>query len=232
MNLAIMQPYFLPYIGYWQLVNAVDTFVLLDDVSFIKKGYINRNSILLNGKSHLFTIPIEKISQNKLIKDTKLKFNNKDKENFLKTIIMGYKKAPYFSYVYPILEDIIFNDDNDLTSYIKYSIDKVNSYLDIKTEILISSQINKNNTLKSQDRIIEINKLLNASHYINAIGGQNLYDKTVFKQNGIELNFIKTKPYNYVQYDKNFVSALSIIDVLMFNSKDEVQVMLDDYILI
>lgn len=232
MKLAIMQPYFLPYIGYWQLVNAVDTFVLLDDVNFIKKGYINRNYILLNGKSHLFSIPIEKISQNKLIKDTKLKFNNKDKENFLKTIIMAYKKAPYFSYVYPILEDIIFNDDNDLTSYIKYSIDKVNSYLDIKTEILISSQINKNNTLKSQDRIIEINKLLNASHYINAIGGQNLYDKSIFKQNDIELYFINTNDIIYKQLTNEFVPNLSIIDVLMFNSESEAQLMLDDYILI
>ena len=231
MNLAIMQPYFLPYIGYWQLVNAVDTFVLLDDVSFIKKGYINRNSILLNGKAHLFTIPIEKISQNKLIKDTKLKFNNKDKENFLKTINMAYKKAPYFINFYPILEDIVFNDDNDLTSYIKYSIDKINAYLNIKTEILISSEINKNNILKGQDRIIEINKQLNASRYINAIGGQDLYDKSIFKQNGIELKFIKTKSFNYEQYNE-FIPSLSIIDILMFNSESEAQLMLDDYILI
>lgn len=231
MNLAIMQPYFLPYIGYWQLIDAVDTFVLLDDVNFIKKGYINRNSILLNGKAHLFTIPIEKISQNKLIKDTKLKFNNKDKENFLKTINMAYKKAPYFINFYPILEDIVFNDDNDLTSYIKYSIDKINAYLNIKTEILISSEINKNNILKGQDRIIEINKQLNASRYINAIGGQDLYDKSIFKQNGIELKFIKTKSFNYEQYNE-FIPSLSIIDILMFNSESEAQLMLDDYILI
>lgn len=232
MKLAIMQPYFLPYIGYWQLVNAVDTFVLLDDVNFIKKGYINRNYILLNGKSHLFSIPIEKISQNKLIKDTTLKFNNKDKENFLKTICVAYKKAPYFINFYPVLEDIIFNDNNDLTSYIKYSIDKINAYLDIKTKILISSEINKNNILKGQDRIIEINKQLNSSRYINAIGGQNLYDKSIFKQNDIELYFINTNDIIYKQLINEFVPNLSIIDILMFNSKDEVQVMLDDYILI
>ncbi len=229
--IGIMQPYFFPYIGYWQLINAVDTFVLLDDVSFIKKGYINRNYILINGKSHLFTIPIEKISQNKLIKDTKLKFNNKDKENFLKTIIIAYKKAPYFSYVYPLLEDIIFNNNNDLTGYIKYSIDKINLYLDINTEILISSEINKNNTLKGSDRIIEINKQLNASRYINAIGGKNLYSELQFKQNNIKLNFIKTLDFNYKQFNNFFISNLSIIDILMFNDISMIKNYLLQYIL-
>lgn len=230
--IGIMQPYIFPYIGYWQLINAVDTFVLLDDVNFIKKGYINRNSILLKGQSYLFSIPVEKLSQNKLIKDTKLRFNNKAKEIFLKTIIMAYKKAPYFSYVYPILEDIILNDNNDLTGYIKYSIDKINSYLDINTEILISSEINKNNTLKGQDRIIEINKQLNASHYINPIGGQNLYDKKKFADNGIDLKFIKTKKITYKQFNNEFVPNLSIIDVLMFNSIEDLHNIINSYILI
>ena len=232
MKLAIMQPYFLPYIGYWQLIDAVDTFVLLDDVNFIKKGYINRNSILLNGKAHLFTIPIEKISQNKLIKDTKLKFNNKDKENFLKTINMAYKKAPYFINFYPILEDIIFNNDNDLTSYIKYSIDKINAYLDIKTEILISSEINKNNILKGQDRIIEINKKLKSSQYINTIGGLDLYNYKDFEKENIKLSFLKIKEIKYKQFQQEYIPNLSIIDIMMFNSSAQIKVMLDDYSLI
>ena len=227
-----MQPYFLPYIGYWQLIDAVDTFVLLDDVNFIKKGYINRNSILLNGKAHLFTIPIEKISQNKLIKDTKLKFNNKDKENFLKTINMAYKKAPYFINFYPILEDIIFNNDNDLTSYIKYSIDKINAYLDIKTEILISSEINKNNILKGQDRIIEINKKIKSSQYINTIGGLDLYNYKDFEKENIKLSFLKIKEIKYKQFQQEYIPNLSIIDIMMFNSSAQIKVMLDDYSLI
>lgn len=95
MKTAIMQPYFFPYLGYFQMFNAVDKFVLLDDVNFIMRGYINRNSILLNGKAHKFSIPLEKPSQNKLINETKLNFSLKDKENFLKTIQLAYKKAPF-----------------------------------------------------------------------------------------------------------------------------------------
>jgi hypothetical protein len=108
MKIAIMQPYLFPYIGYWQLINMVDEFILLDDVSFITRGYINRNSILLNGKDYLFSIPSNKPSQNKLIKDTQLKFFDKDKINFLKTINMAYKKAPYFHNAYPVIEKMYF----------------------------------------------------------------------------------------------------------------------------
>lgn len=97
MKLAIMQPYFFPYLGYWQLINAVDKFVLLDDVNFIMRGYINRNSILLNGKSYLFSLPLEKPSQNKLINDSKLNFQHNDREKLLKTIQLAYKKSPFFN---------------------------------------------------------------------------------------------------------------------------------------
>ena len=114
MKLGIMQPYFFPYLGYWQLINAVDTFVLLDDVNFIMRGYINRNSILVNKKQNLFTIPLDKPSQNKLIKDTKLKFDAKTKNNFIKTIDLAYKKAPEYNKFYPVLEEIINNQTEDL----------------------------------------------------------------------------------------------------------------------
>ena len=100
---AVMQPYFMPYIGYFQLICAVDTFVVLDDVNFIMKGWINRNNILLNGEKHLFTIPLEKSSQNKLILDTKLNFSDKDKGILLKTLQTAYKRAPLFPCVYPFI---------------------------------------------------------------------------------------------------------------------------------
>ena len=109
---AVMQPYFMPYIGYFQLICAVDTFVVLDDVNFIMKGWINRNNILLNGEKHLFTIPLEKSSQNKLILDTKLNFSDKDKGILLKTLQTAYKRAPLFPYVYPLLEEIIMQEEN------------------------------------------------------------------------------------------------------------------------
>ena len=231
-KLGIMQPYLFPYIGYWQAINAVDEYVLLDDVNFIMRGYINRNNILLNGKAYLFSVPLEKPSQNKLISETKLNFLEKDKENFLKTITMAYKKAPYFNDVFPIIKEIILNSENDLTKYIKYSIETIQKYLNITTRIELSSNIEKDNSLKSQERILEINKKLTSTIYINAIGGQELYDKDAFLASGIELKFIKTLPYEYKQFNNDFVPNLSIIDVLMFNSKDEVNSMLSKYELV
>ena len=231
-KVAIMQPYFFPYIGYWQAINAVDEYVLLDDVNFIMRGYINRNNILLNGKAHLFSIPLEKPSQNKLISETKLNFNDKDKETFLKTIMTAYKKAPYFNDVFSIVESIILNPENNLTNYIKFSIETIKNYLEIDTLITLSSAIKKDSSLKAQDRILEINKKLNADMYINAIGGQELYDKDLFANSNIELKFIKTLPHEYKQFKNEFVPNLSIIDILMYNSKEEVRELSNQYELI
>lgn len=224
-----MQPYFFPYLGYWQMFFAVDKFVLLNDVNFIMRGYINRNSILMNGKAHLFSIPLDKPSQNKLIKDTKIKFAQKDRENFLKTITLAYKKAPFYDKFFPVFKDIVENVDDDLTNYIKYSFEQVKNYLGLDTEILISSQIEKDNTLHAQDRIIEINKRLGATQYINAIGGQELYNKSDFDNAGIKLNFIKMLPVEYKQFKGDFVSNLSFIDVLMFNDTETIKEYLSKY---
>lgn len=232
MKLAIMQPYFFPYLGYFQMFNAVDKFVLLDDVNFIMRGYINRNSILLNGKAHKFSIPLEKPSQNKLINEIKLNFSQKDKENFLKTIQLAYKKAPFYKDFYPILESIVLNEENDLTKYLKFSFEKAKEYLNLDTEILISSEIEKDNTLKAQDRIIEINKKLGSTTYINAIGGQELYNRDDFKAVGMELKFIKMEPVEYKQFKNEFVPNLSMIDVLMFNDVFAVKELLENYELI
>ena len=138
-SIAVMQPYFFPYLGYWQMFNAVDKFVLLDDVNYIVRGYINRNSILVGGKAHLLTIPLEKPSRNKLINETRLNFSEKDKENILKTITFAYKKAPYYDDFYPVVERTIRNMEADLTLFLKYSFEEVRAYLGLNTEILISS---------------------------------------------------------------------------------------------
>lgn len=234
MKVAIMQPYFFPYLGYWQMLNAVDKFVLLDDVKFITRGYINRNSILINGEAILFSIPIKKISQNKLIMDTKLNFDIKSKEKFLKTIAMAYKKAPQFEPFYPILEDIIYNNTDDVTTYIKYSFERILGYIkgNVNIQIIVSSELQKNDTLNGQNRIIEINKRLNSTQYINAIGGQGLYNKDEFKKNGISLNFIKMNEVKYKQFNNDFVPNLSFIDVLMFNDKTKVKELLKKYELV
>lgn len=232
MKTAIMQPYFFPYLNYFQMFGAVDKFVLLDDVNFIMRGYINRNTILLNDKTYKFSIPLEKASQNKLINETYLNFSSKEKEKFLKTFQMSYKNAPYFKEFYPILEKIINFENNDLTLYLKNSFDELKIYLDLKTEILISSEIEKDNSLKAQDRIIELNKKIGSTTYINAIGGQKLYKYDDFNAVGMELKFIKMNDIKYKQFKNYFVPNLSFLDVLMFNSKHEIHDLLKEYTLV
>lgn len=231
MKLGIMQPYFFPYIGYWQLINAVDAYVVYDDVNFIKGGWINRNNILLNGAKHLITLPLEEASSFKLINEILITKNIVLKNKLIKTIKSAYLKAPYFETIMPILESLIL--DNSNIAMLNYNIIlTIKKYLNIDTEILLSSKIEKDNNLKAQDKVIHIAHILGATEYINAIGGQELYDKEVFKEQNIDLKFIKTNPITYKQFNNEFVSNLSIIDVMMFNPPEKIKEMLDDYELI
>ena len=232
MKVGIMQPYFLPYIGYWQLINAVDKYVVYDDVNFIKKGWINRNRILSNGNDLFINILINKMSQNKLINETFLVEDESWKNKLLKTIENSYKKAPYYNCVMPILKNIVLNKENNLALYLFNSLVLVNRYIGIDTKIILSSSIIKDNKLKGTDKILEICEKLNATEYYNAIGGIELYSFDIFRKNGIILSFLKTNEITYQQFNNEFVSNLSIIDVMMFNSKDKIKEMLDDFTLI
>ena len=234
MKVAIMQPYLFPYLGYWQLIKSVDTFVILDDVNFIKRGYINRNSILVNNNVHMFSVPVDKSSQNKLIMDTKLKFSRDEKEKFLKTIYLSYKKAKCFEAVYDKLKKIVLFEENGLTTYIENSLIEISRYLGIETEFKRSSDIYTSYNVKGEQRIIEKCKNLGANVYINPIGGISLYNKEKFLNEGIKLYFIQMKRDKiiYKQFSDNFIDNLSIIDVLMFNTKDTILEMLDCYELI
>ena len=219
MTLGIMQPYFMPYIGYWQLMAAVDKYVIYDDVNFIKKGWINRNNILVNGAKQLFTISLEGVSQNKLINEILIA---DDFVKLRKTISMAYSKAPYYKETMELLDIIFAYDSKNLAKFLENSIRLVAKYLGIKTEILLSSNIEKDNSLKGQDKILDICKCLNADVYYNAIGGQELYDKEKFKVNGIDLYFVQSELTDYPQFKNEFVPGLSIIDVLMHNTLQEI----------
>ena len=212
-----MQPYLFSYIGYWQLINAVDTFVIFDDVNFIKKGYINRNSILVGGKSQQITLELIGASQNKLINEIKVGNNS---QKLLKTIEMSYKKAPYFDNVFSIIEDILNQEESNLAKFIGYSLQKISNYLEIDTKFIYSSSIEEDNSLKAQNKILDICKKLDATDYINAIGGKELYDKDKFEKQNIKLNFLEPEIQKYMQLESEFISYLSIIDIIMFNNKD------------
>lgn len=234
MKLAIMQPYFLPYIGYFQLMNSVDNFVVYDDIEFTKKGWINRNRILVNGKDQLFTLPIKKDSDYLGVCERRLSNNYKiEAKKILNKIEIYYKKAPHFKEVYPIITDCFLYKEENLFNFIYYSIEKIKTSLGIKTKLLISSKIGLKERLKGEARVISICKHLGASHYINAIGGLELYDKEIFLKEDLKLNFIKSSDViRYKQFDNIFVPWLSIIDVMMFNTKEEISKMLDLYTLI
>jgi len=229
MNLAVMQPYLFPYIGYWQLIDAVDIFVIYDDVNFIKQGYINRNNILQKQKSHLFTLELIGASPNKKINDIKIGGNS---NKLLRTIKQNYSKAPFYKDVSPVLEDILNNEEKKLSKFLGFSLVKIAKYLNIDTKFLYSSDIKNDKTFKAQDRLIEMSKILNATGYINSIGGIELYDKEVFSQNDINLSFLKTHEISYKQFNNEFIPNLSVVDILMFNSKDNIKNMLTQFELI
>ena len=187
-NIAIMQPYVLPYIGYFQLVAAVDKFVFYNDVNFIKKGWIHRNRILLNGHDYLFTISCSEVSQNKRICDTKLAFDLKEKNRLLLTITQAYKKAPFFEAVFPILEKILLKEYAFIDEMAIKSVKEVSIYLNLNTSFEESKNRYGNEELKKADRLIDICLKEKITSYINPSGGQEIYTHDYFKERGVDLH--------------------------------------------
>jgi hypothetical protein len=232
MTIAIMQPYFLPYIGYLQLMNAVDKFIFYDDVAYINRGWVNRNRLLVGGTDYLFTVPLKDASQNKAIREIDLSTDPKWRSKLLRTIDQSYRKAPFYPSVFPLLEKMINLDAQTIADLIRDGFTLLNAYLGIQTELIPSSTVYHNSDLKAQERILDICRQEGASRYINPIGGQELYNKQRFADSGIDLFFIQSKRVEYRQFGNNFVPWLSIADILMFNEVDAVRAMLNEYELI
>ena len=230
MKIAVMQPYLFPYIGYFQLLNAVDKFVVFDDVNFIKKGWINRNNILVNRQKYLFTVPLKDASQNKLIKEVQIA-DDGWQEKFLKTVAQSYKKAEFFDEAFALIENIVRSGESFLAKLILRSLQILKDALKINAEIVPSSEVYNNRELKAQDRILDICKQEKATEYVNPAGGTELYDRRIFSENGVKLFFLKTDPFSYRQFGDEFVPHLSIIDVLMFNGAQGTRELLSRYVL-
>ncbi len=232
MRVGIMQPYFFPYIGYWQLLNAVDTYVIFDDVNFINRGWIHRNRILINGEPAYINVPMLEASQNKKICEIKVNEDEKLKKTNLNKIQSAYGRAPFFKEVFPVISDAIQYKSENLADYNTHAIRAVCHYLSIDTKIIMSSEINKDNSLKAQDKILDICIRLGANEYINAIGGRELYKHAAFDDAGIKLLFLKTGDIRYDQFGGDFVSNLSLIDVMMFSSCHKIREMLGEFSLV
>jgi hypothetical protein len=230
MKVAIMQPYVFPYIGYFQLIQAVDTFVLYDDVNYIKKGFINRNYILVNGKAHQFTIPVKEASQNKPINQIQVLTDDVWRNQFYKTIAYNYKKAPYYEMTLDIIEKVFHSRVETISELAIKSVEQVCCYLGLEKSFQVSSKLYSDTKgLEKSDRLISISKKSGADHYVNPHGGNTLYSKDYFALNKVKLSFIENELVPYRQFNEIFVSGLSIIDVLMFNSKEETNNMLNRY---
>ena len=228
-----MQPYFFPYIGYFQLIAAVDKFIIYDDVNYINRGWVNRNNILVNQGPHLIQIPLAGASQNRLINEIGIVTESKWKLKILKTIHLNYVKAPFFESVFFLFETIINSNNNNISSLNVFAIKSICNFMGIQTHIVNSSTIYNNEHLKAQKRILDICIKEDATHYINPIGGVTLYDKDYFRSYNIELNFIQTNNASYKQHGNiTFVPNLSILDVLMNVDRKELRALLNNYNLI
>jgi hypothetical protein len=228
-----MQPYLFPYLGYIQLLRAVDTFVFFDDVNFINKGWINRNNILVNGNAHLFTLPLKKASQNKLINEIEISDYENWKTQFLQQIEFNYKKASHFETIFPWLKQTLeIKQYNLLNELVCDTLRSTAKLLDLKTKFQNSSELNykSNAEMSGQDKVLSICKILNTTNYINPKNGQELYNREDFTNQNIKLNFILMDDIEYSQAkNKSFVPFLSVLDVLMYNGTEGTKLLLEKY---
>ena len=223
-RIAIMQPYLFPYIGYFHLINASDLFVFYDDVNYIKRGWINRNRILINGEENFFTVPLSNASQNRLINEISLSPNYGWKKKFTKTLAHEYHKAPFFAPTMNIVNSVLSAQYSSISDFAIFSIISIYHYLGMELNHTKSSVCSpETKGTEKADRLIEITKRQGYKRYVNAAGGINLYSKDYFKDRGVEIGFVKSAPIEYKQFANKFVPWLSIIDVLMFNEKKAIR---------
>lgn len=221
-RLAIMQPYFFPYIGYFQLIAAVDLFIVYDNIKYTKRGWINRNRMLQNGKDVMFSLPLKSDSDCRDVCERELAADfHRDK--LLNQFKGAYRHAPYFAQTFPLVEQVVRHDESNLFRFLHHSIVKTCEHLGITTGIRISSDIAIDHDLTNQGKVLALCETVGASTYVNAIGGVELYSKETFREKGIDLKFIQSKPFEYAQFGDAFVPWLSMIDVMMFNPLDIIQ---------
>lgn len=218
-----MQPYFLPYLGYFQLVSSVERFVIYDDIEYTKKGWINRNRILLNGAATTITVPLRKDSDFLTVREREISAEY-DRDALLARIRGAYLRAPEFDSTFPLIREVVGIPESNLFRYIHSGLLALLDHLAIPTEMIVSSTIPIEQGLRGQDKVLAICAALGADSYVNAIGGRELYDPSAFAKAGVELAFIESLPFEYPQFGAPFVPSLSILDVLMFNDLDSVQV--------
>jgi hypothetical protein len=232
MKLGLMQPYLFPHLPYFQLINAVDVFIIHDEVQYVKT-WINRNKILVNGQARYIILPVKKkFIASSIYQQVFAPPVLKYRKRVLRQIEGAYRGAPYFNEVFEMLKSICGSTETNLTHFLADHLIKLCTYIGIKNTFFLSSQLSNNNGLKGQDRVIEINRIMGSNHYINSIGGKKLYSQDAFNHAGIKLSFLETNDINYTQFQNQFVPSLAIIDILMFNDTKTLKKMIGAYRLV
>ena len=225
--MAIMQPYLLPYIGYFQLIAAVDLFVIYDTVKYTKKGWINRNRFLRDGEPIVFTVPLEKAGDACDIRERRIA-GSFDSAKLCAQIAQAYRRAPHRDETMALVETVLHFEAASLFDHLRHALERTCAHLSIDTQIRTASEIEGTTVLRRQDRVLDICERVGASTYINPIGGMALYDAATFAQRGIALRFLRARNFTYEQAGHPFVPWLSILDVLMFNSRPSLRTVLTD----
>lgn len=219
MRLAIMQPYFLPYIGYFQLMSAVDKLVLLDDVTFINGGWINRNRIAVKGAPYWVTLPLAQASQNRRINEIEIVDDPSWRRKTARTVEMSYGSAPFAHDILPLFSDMLKDARGFLSPFLFRQLRRVADYIGIDTAIEDTATIYPKEGRSGQERILDICAREGATGYVNLPGGRNLYDPGLFTSAGIELLFLEPNlPALTLQHSGDDGPSLSILDLLMLNS--------------
>ncbi len=229
-RIAIMQPYLFPYLGYYQLLHLVDNFILLDDVNFIKRGWINRNRILINGKAHMFSLSLHKASQFSKINSLRLADYPRWRSRFFKTLSHAYARAPEYERSLEMLNRALPQKATWLNELLQTSLGVVCDYMGITTPMESITDQPRATNLKGADRILSICREIGTMEYINLPGaGKDLYKAATFAESGINLRFLQSDPIIYRQFDGPFIPMLSILDVIMFNKANEQRILLQAF---
>ena len=232
MTVAVMQPYLFPYIGYFQLMASADSFVVHDDVQYIKGGWINRNRVLSSSGSSWVTLPVAAGPHRLNINQRCYVPGPKGPRQFLRRLEACYRPAPNFAEVYELVRALLLHEERNVAAFNTHALRAVAKRIGITTRIIVSSELTKDDCLRGEARVIAICEALGAERYVNPIGGTALYQQPRFAEHGLELAFLRPEPRGYRQFGSVRVPGLSIIDVLMFNDALTVREMLEEFTLV
>ena len=229
MKVAIMQPYLFPYLGYFQLMKAVDTFVFYSDVQYIKGGWINRNRILGNSGADWLTLPVQDAPHGNAINDRHYVGDRVTRKKLVRKIEFAYRRAPRFDEAFQLISNCFTIEESNVAAFNQSILMAVARYIGIDCAFSISSDCRIDQQVKGQSRVLEICSRIGATSYLNPIGGIDLYYPDAFSRSGINLSFVRSRPTDYPQFGQPHVPYLSIIDVLMFNGPERVKELLNEY---